>query len=495
MSGFRQILLAAAATVAVTGASVVSSEAAEAHGQGRHERTTTMVVRVADESNRRHHPATALACPQQQNGEFDCEINAIKKDVNRFGLAVFKLKASVTYRVFALVANPDPAWACPGLVIGGDELYLSNTFEGKPAALPTFAKLVIPRPNPLDCVAVTVDVDTGETLPGPPGLFVCAHLPDSSDCIGDRFDGPDADGVIRLPVDDTLLYDLGVFIANTGWPCPFIIGDGTELHFGVFPNNTTYTPAELLAGVTLTLHHPDPSECPPPLPTAVVNVVVDTGEPLPGPPGLFVCAHLPDSSDCIGNLFQTPDPDGVIRLPVDDTLLYDLGPFIANTGWPCPLIGEDGNEYHFGIPTTDNTYTPAELFAGVTLTLHHPDPSECPPPLPTAVVNVVVDTGEPLPGPPGLFVCAHLPDSSDCIGDRFDGPDADGVIRLPVDDALLYDLGVFITNTGWPCPLISGDGTEFHFGVAPNNTTYTLAELFAGVTLTLHHPDPSECTP
>jgi hypothetical protein len=180
-------------------------------------------------------------------------------------------------------------------------------------------------------------------------------------------------------------------------------------------------------------------------------------------------------------------------MSIDIALLYDLGAFITNTGWPCPWVNpDDGTEFHFG---PSGTYTAAQLIAGVTLTIHHPSEAECaPPPTPNAVVSVVDDsTGDPLTGA-GLFVCAHAPGSSECVGDRFEGPDPDGVIRMVVDDALEYDLGTFITNTGWPCPWINpDDGTEFHFGAFPNNTTYTASQLIAGVTLSIHHPTEAEC--
>jgi hypothetical protein len=91
------------------------------------------------------------------------------------------------------------------------------------------------------------------------GLLVCAHLPGSSDCVGTQVEGPDPDGIVRFYADETYLYDLNAFATNTGWPCPWINpGDGTPFHFGPI---ATYTAAELIAGVTLTIHHPTEAEC------------------------------------------------------------------------------------------------------------------------------------------------------------------------------------------------------------------------------------------
>jgi hypothetical protein len=169
----------------------------------------------------------------------------------------------VLYGVFAVVVDPEPPWACPGVVVDGRELYVSDRIEALGSAIPKSVTFTISQPSPLDCVVVSVvDDSNGEALTAA-GLFVCAHTPGSSECVGDRFEGPDPDGIIRMVVDDALEYDLGTFITNTGWPCPWINpDDGTQFHFGAFPNNTTYTASQLIAGVTLTIHHPTEAECP-----------------------------------------------------------------------------------------------------------------------------------------------------------------------------------------------------------------------------------------
>jgi hypothetical protein len=363
MRPFGGIVVATAMSLAVWGVAPDTVNAAP--------KKETVQVRIVDQTGAPRPGATAVACPIV-GGQQDCS-QRITANTNPIGLAQLRLDATVTYGVFGIVADPQPAWACPGVVVDGHELYLSDRIEAVGSAIPKLVTFAIPEPSPLDCVVVSVVDDSNrEPLTGA-GLFVCAHLPDSTDCVGDRFDGPDPDGIIRFAVDDTLLYDLGPFIINTGWPCPWINpADGTQFHFG--PSGS-YTPAELLAGVTLTIHHPREAECPrPPFPT-VVSVVDDSnGEPLLGA-GLLVCAHLPGSTECVGTRFWSSDPDGIIRFVVDDTLLYDLNAFITNTGWPCPWISpDDGTPFHFG-PIA--IYTPAELLAGVTLTIHHPTEAEC----------------------------------------------------------------------------------------------------------------------
>ena len=73
--------------------------------------------------------------------------------------------------------------------------------------------------------------------------------------------------------------------------------------------------------------------------------------------------------------FEGHDPDGVIRVAIDPDLLYDLGAFIANSGWPCPgFVSEDATTFHF---SPNGTYTPGELRAGVTFVIAVPSPEDC----------------------------------------------------------------------------------------------------------------------
>jgi hypothetical protein len=430
-----------------------------------------MVVRVVDDSNRAHYPATALACPRL-NGDFDCGPNAIRDDVNRFGVATLMLKASVSYRVFAVVANPDPEWACPGLIRDGDELYLSNTLEGTATALPKLAKLVIPEPDPLDCVVVDVTDQFGTSLPA--GLFLCAHLPGSEECVEGPFEGADPDGVIRIEVNPELLYDLGAFYGTTEWPCPgFPLENGDQLYFG---DSGTFDADQLLAGITLVVQKPDPLDC------VVVNVTDQFGTSLSA--GLFVCGHEPGSDECIGDGFGTTDANGLIRIEVDPTLIYDLRAFYASDEWPCPdFVADDGTHFHWG---EEGTFTADQLLAGVTLVV--PKPLNC-------AELTVVDQHGAMYTSAGLNVCAHEIGSTECVGGTmFDGTDADGIVRLDVDPALVYDLQPWATGTGWPCPgWVSPNGDVLHFGPT---TTVTGADLLAGgVSVVLPELTIYDCAP
>jgi hypothetical protein len=250
MGPFRGIVAATAMSLVVSGLVPDSVNAAP--------KRETIQVQIVDQDGSPRLGATAVACPIV-GGQQDCS-QWITANSNPVGLAQLRLDATVLYGVFAVIVDPEPAWACPGVVVDGQELYLSNRIEALASAIPKMVTFTISEPSPLDCVVVSVvDDSNGDALTAA-GLFVCAHAPGSSDCVGDRFEGPDPDGIIRMVVDDTLEYDLGAFITNTGWPCPWIHpDDGTEFHFGP---SATYTATQLVAGVTLTIHHPTEAECP-----------------------------------------------------------------------------------------------------------------------------------------------------------------------------------------------------------------------------------------
>ena len=459
----RSILAAATLTIGLWG---VAGETASAAPKKQ-----TIVVRVIDQDGAPRASASAVACPVI-GGQQDCS-QAVGMETNAGGYAHLKLDANVRYGVFSFVSNPEPAWACPGFVIGDQQLYLSERIEALGSDVPRTVTFTIAEPSPLDCAVVTVIDDAGNPLPTA-GLFVCAHAQGSADCIGSPFEGADGDGVIRMKIDANLVYDLGTFIANAGWPCPgFTASDGTMFHFG---ESGSFTAGDFLNGVTLVIPVPKLSDCTP----GTVTVTDDSGNML-STAGLFVCAHEPGNSACVGGTFDSADPDGIIRILIDPALIYDLRPTISNTGWLCPsFIGSDGTTFHHGKTVS---FTADELLAGVTMVITQPTPETC------VVMAVTDDSGNPLPTA-GLFVCAHLPEG-ECVGDPFEGPDPDGIIRMAVDPDLLYDLGAFIANSGWPCPgFVSDDGTTFHF--SPNDT-YSPDQLRAGVTFVIAVPSPEDC--
>ena len=387
------------------------------------------------------------------------------------GVARIEIDRDLVYELNVFVTNS--GWPCPsGIGADGTQYHFGLPGSFTADDFDAGVTLVVPIPKPENCVPVAVTDDSGNPLPTA-GLFVCAHAPGSADCIGERFEGPDPDGVIRMSIDPSLLYDLGPFVTNTGWPCPgYIADDGTPFHFGA---NQTFTADQLLNGVTLVIPAPSPEDC------VRILITDDAGKPLPYST-VWICAHLPNSTDCVGPRDQGSDINGVVTLAIDPTLIYDLRPVANNTGWPCPsTVFPDGSTFHVGDITS---FTATDLLSGVTLTVPVPSPDDC------AEITVIDDTGNPLPTA-GLFVCADLPGSSECIGERFDGADPDGIIRVPVDPDLVYDLGAFLANPGWACPsFFLDDGTVLYF--SPNGT-FTAEQLLAGVTLVIDKPAAEDC--
>ncbi len=92
----------------------------------------------------------------------------------------------------------------------------------------------------------------------------------------------------------------------------------------------------------------------------------------------------------------------------------------------------------------------------MTLVIAKPDPSDCPPPGPTAEIRVFDEAHNPLPQaflgicqydpatpptypPPAVTVCDPA--------EWFVGSDSDGVIRIEVDPDLMYDITSFLSCT------------------------------------------------
>jgi hypothetical protein len=450
---------------------------------------TSVVVRVVDESGAVQPASGAVACPFEGGDRCDDPTHAIDAKANKAGYAVLRLAAGERYELRGYVTQPSPPWSCPGSPFRGREVHWSvdGNLNGVTATeIDTRHTFVVRHPGANDCIPVHVEDDLGTPLPTA-GLFVCPLAADGTTCEGGQsFDGPDADGTIRLAVDPAVTYRLGAYLANSGWPCPqYEAPDGTLFHFSP---STDIVGADLIAdGLTLVIHHPVASECP--VDNATVRVVDDLGDPVPTA-GLFVCPLEADGSGCPQNQsFDGPDADGFIHLVADPTVTYRLGAFVANSGWPCPQYkSPDGTLFHFSSSTD---IVGADLIAdGLTLVIHHPVASECP--TDNATVRVVDDLGNPLPTA-GLFVCPLEADGSGCPQNQsFDGPDADGLIHLVADPAVTYRLGAFLANSGWPCPAYqSPDGTWFHF--SPSTDILGADLIDDGLTLVIHHPTESEC--
>ena len=123
-----RILLSAALSTGVWWMAADTVEAAP--------KKVTIVVKVVDESGQPHTSAAAVACPVV-NGEQDCS-HPVRSETNLAGFATLKLDANVEYGVFGVVHDPQPRWACPGIVIDGQELPIfrigsrlgAKTFQG-----------------------------------------------------------------------------------------------------------------------------------------------------------------------------------------------------------------------------------------------------------------------------------------------------------------------------------------------------------------------------
>ena len=175
---------------------------------------------------------------------------------------------------------------------------------------------------------------------------------------------------------------------------------------------------------------------------------------------------------------------------IDPTVTYRLGPFIVNSGWPCPAFqSSTGELFHFG---TSIDVLGADLLAGIApLTIHHPTAAECAPPTNQAAIVITDDLGTVLTNA-NMFVCPLAADGTPCATNGFpDGTDSQGRLLINnVDPTVTYRLGPFIVNSGWPCPAVF-DGQEFHFGA---NYDILGADLLAGIApLTIHHPTAARC--
>jgi hypothetical protein len=338
--------------------------------------TADVTLRVIDDDGGRLSPAVVFACPYA-DGVANCD-HVVAASTRPNGTARLTLQRDVRYDISAFVEDPDPPWACPGLVQDGHERYFAtNPFTATPDRLAKRTSLVINRPTPYDCLTVSVTDDAGDALVTA-AIFICPLGTDGTPCAAPSFDGPDPDGVIRLDLEPGVTYRLNAFIANSGWACPGFVdpANGATFHFS--PTKDV-NGADLVDGTTtFVIHHPDTGECdPPPDAAAVVTVLDDAGNALPSA-GMFVCPLAPDGTPCPGPSLDGPDPDGVIRLDgIAHDVTYRLNAFIANSGWPCPdyVDPASGATFHFS-PARD--IAGGELIGHTsTFVIHRPAPDEC----------------------------------------------------------------------------------------------------------------------
>lgn len=232
--------------------------------------TSRVVVRVTDQDGIALRRASVMACPYA-GVVADCD-DAVTVGADRRGVARLTLDRGVRYELTAFVRDPRPPWACPGFEIGGVDFYFSAPLSARPADVPRRQPLVVERPSAFDCIPVTVTDDEGTALPTA-GLFVCPLGPDGTPCGGPTFDGPDADGVIRLPVDPAVTYRLSAFVVNTGWPCPAFVNDAGSFHFS--PERDVLG-ADLLGGTTFVIRRPTVDDCAPTIPPDTTTTTTTT---------------------------------------------------------------------------------------------------------------------------------------------------------------------------------------------------------------------------
>ncbi|HZX54771.1 MAG TPA: hypothetical protein VFE86_08810 [Ilumatobacteraceae bacterium] len=119
---------------------------------------------------RSQRTATVIACPLI-GGQFDCASPETGVQVNRGGVRRLSLDPHKQYQLLAFVANPDPAWACPGLKVGDNELYLAENLVGFAADFPEVATFVIREPSRWTLWWSRSPDDSGDPLTTA-GLFV-----------------------------------------------------------------------------------------------------------------------------------------------------------------------------------------------------------------------------------------------------------------------------------------------------------------------------------
>ncbi len=292
----------------------------------------------------------------------------------------------------------------------------------------------------------------------PSNLVACPYVGTTYDCSQKIVQPTGPFGFAVLKLDKSVRYHLFATVTNPNppWPCPVLIG-GPDI---VYLSNESFDglPNELPQLAKFTVVKPSPSDCAP------ITVVDDAGNPVPGA-GLFVNG---DPGNGVTN------SQGIIQVKVTPGATYEIGAYLPNSGWPCPAYASpDGSTFHF---SERRTVTAEQLSAGATtFVIPKPTVYDC------VEVTVTDDAGNPAPGA-GLFV------------DEGFGPgltDSQGVIRLDVEPAGVYELGAFLSNSGWPCPgYISPDGSSFHFS---EPRSVSAEELLDGETFVIRKPSAYDC--
>jgi hypothetical protein len=169
------------------------------------------------------------------------------------------------------------------------------------------------------------------------------------------------------------------------------------------------------------------------------------------------------------------DANGDALLFVDPSFEYNVNAFALNTGWPDPWVSPDGTEFHF----SQNSVTAlgADLAEGSTFVIARPA---------GVLLRVVDGQGNPFPaGMAGVHACDRSGNRDpECVGAM--DTDGDGIVLLPpLDPTARWEVYGVAVNTGWPDPLVTPDGTEYHLsakvtlepgGVLEDGTVFVVAK-------------------
>ncbi len=169
------------------------------------------------------------------------------------GVIRLDVDPSLEYRLQPFVT--DTGWPCPSFVVNGVSFYVGTETNFTVDELLAGVHLVIPVPDALNCVEVHLVDAAGDPFPNA-GLIVCGHA-EGAPCENTEFAGSGADGVVRLESDPDLVYDLTAFVGDQDWPGGFPTDTG-PIWFG---EGGTFSPTELVNGITLEIVEPDPDSC------------------------------------------------------------------------------------------------------------------------------------------------------------------------------------------------------------------------------------------
>lgn len=183
----------------------------------------------------------------------------------------------------------------------------------------------------------------------------------------------------------------------------------------------------------------------------VVGLRVVDGEGNAFPVGTASVMAIPTSP---GAGWRVPgaDANGDVLLLADPAVEYNVNAFATNTGWPDPWVSPDGTEFHF----SQNSVTAlgADLVEGTTFVVARPSGT---------LLRVVDGDGNLFPaGMSGVHACDRSGNRvPECVGAM--DTDGDGTVLLPpLDPNVRWEVYGVAVNTGWPDPLITPDGTEYH---------------------------------